>query len=213
MNRRKFIKTGTLGVFLAANQAVHSEEEAATIKPTPSEVEGPFYPVIAQKDKDFDLTRINGHNALAKGDHIFIHGSVMDAEGNPLEDAIVDLWQANAFGRYAHPRDPNPAQLDANFQGWAIVPSGENGEFRFKTVFPGAYPASRGWVRPPHIHFKVSKNGYRELTTQMYFPGQPLNQLDRLLQAKTQEEQKQMIAKSDSDQPDTYFYKIVIEKI
>ena len=213
MNRRKFIKTGTLGVLLGANQAANSEEGTTYKHPTPGEIEGPFYPVIAQKDKDFDLTRIKGHESPAKGDHIFIRGSVFDTDGNPVEDAIVDLWQANTFGKYAHPHDPNPAPVDENFQGWAIVPSGKNGEFRFKTVLPGAYPASRGWVRPPHIHFKVSKRGYRELVTQMYFPGQSLNQLDRLLQRKSEAEQKLMIAKSDPDNTDTFIYQIVIEKI
>jgi protocatechuate 3,4-dioxygenase beta subunit len=87
-------------------------------------------------------------------------GSVRDTDGQSVEDVTVDLWQANAAGRYRHPHDPNTAPLDEDFQGWAIVPSGKDGEFRFKTVFPGVYPAGEGWVRPPHIHFKVSKRGF-----------------------------------------------------
>jgi protocatechuate 3,4-dioxygenase beta subunit len=87
-------------------------------------------------------------------------GSVRDIDGQSVEDVTVDLWQANAAGRYRHPHDPNTAPLDEDFQGWAIVPSGKDGEFRFKTVFPGVYPAGEGWVRPPHIHFKVSKRGF-----------------------------------------------------
>lgn len=213
MNRRKFIKNSALGALLATSQTVKSKEVMVYNHPTPNEIEGPFYPLIAQKDQDFDLTRIKGHKTLAKGKHIFIHGEVMDTEGNPIEDAIVDLWQANTFGKYAHPYDPNPAPIDEDFQGWAIVPSSENGEFSFKTVFPGAYPASRGWVRPPHVHFKVSKRGYRELVTQMYFPDQKLNLLDRLLRAKSQDEQEKMIAKSSSDKSDAYIYQIVLERI
>lgn len=124
----------------------------------------------------------------------------------------VDVWQANAAGRYSHPHDSNPAPLDPNFQSWAIVPSGKNGKFRFKTVIPGAYPAEDGWTRPPHIHFKVSKRGFVELTTQMYFPNQELNDVDRLLQSNSPAEQKLMIAQQSESEPAIFRYQIVIEK-
>src|SRR5690606_34544996 len=107
-----------------------------------------------------------------------------DTSGNPVADATVDLWQANSMGRYRHPDESSQNPLDPNFQGWAIVPSGRNGGFRFKTVFPGAYSAGLGWSRPPHIHFKISKAGFRPLTTQMYFPGHPLNEKNYLLRRK-----------------------------
>ena len=124
----------------------------------------------------------------------------------------MDLWQANAAGRYRHPHDPNTAPLDPNFQGWAIVPSGKQGKFKFKTIVPGSYPASRGWTRPPHIHFKVTKKGYVELITQMYFPGHELNEKDLLLQRKGKAEQKLMIAKQVATDPTTYRYQIVLQK-
>jgi protocatechuate 3,4-dioxygenase beta subunit len=178
---------------------------------TPHEIEGPFYPVTPQKDKDFDLTRVDGRDGVAKGRVIWIEGQVVDTAGKPVEDATVDLWQANAAGRYRHPHDPNDAPLDANFQGWAVVPSGVKGQFRFKTVMPGAYPAARTWMRPPHIHFKVSKRGFVELVTQMYFPGHKLNDSDRLLKRKTAEQQKLMIASRMNADPETYRYTIVLE--
>lgn len=184
--------------------------------PTPPEVEGPFYPVIAQKDKDFDLTQVEGRQGVAKGKVINIQGRVLDTQGKPIEDATVDLWQANAAGRYAHPRDRNRAPLDANFQGWAIVNSGREGGFRFKTIFPGIYPASRDWFRPPHIHFKVNKPGYAELITQMYFPGQELNDSDLLLLQKSDEAAARMIAavdtRNEASEVDTYIYNIVLRK-
>ena len=211
MNRRKFLKTGAMSILVACNQAKGSPEKLLH-HPTPTEIEGPFYPINAQKDKDFDLTKIMGHEDDALGEHIYIIGSVFDLEDQPVEDALVDLWQANAAGKYAHPYDPNPAPIDPNFQGWAIVPSGKAGEFRFKTVMPGAYPASGSWMRPPHIHFKISKKGYVDLVTQMYFPGQPLNKVDKLLQRKNPVQQKLMIAKKDSEKPDTYYYRLFIEK-
>ncbi len=207
MNRRHFLKAGTIGTF-----SISSSIASSRLSITPNEIEGPFYPLVAQKDQDFDLTTIEGHEQQALGQHILIVGSVVDTEGNPIEDATVDLWQANAAGRYAHPHDSNSAPLDKHFQGWAIVPSGKNGEFTFKTVLPGAYPVSNSWVRPPHIHFKVTKTGYIDLTTQMYFPEQPLNNDDRLLQRKSPQEQQLMIAEKSSDMANLYRYRIIIQK-
>lgn len=181
-------------------------------EPTPLETEGPFYPVLAQKDKDFDLTRIEGQQGSAEGNVIFIEGQVTDTNGRPLEDATVDLWQANAAGRYRHHRDRSKAPLDPNFQGWAIVKSGREGHFRFKTILPGAYPASADWVRPPHIHFKVSKNGYADLTTQMYFPGHKLNDADLLLMQKSNDDVALMIAKKVVAAVKTYSYNIVLSR-
>ena len=123
------------------------------------------------------------------------------------------MSKVNAAGRYRHPHDKNPAPLDDNFQGWAVVPSGKDGGFRFKTIVPGTYPAAKDWMRPPHIHIKVSKRGYEELTTQMYFPGHELNDKDRLLQRKKAEEQKLMIATQDPDKKDTFHYQIVLQKL
>ena len=179
---------------------------------TPPEIEGPFYPVLAQKDKDFDLTRVEGKQGVAEGAPIIIQGQVLDTDGNPVEDVTVDLWQANAAGKYRHPHDSNDAPLDPNFQGWAIVPSGKEGKFRFKTVRPGAYPASVTWTRPPHIHFKISKRGYIELITQMYFPGHEFNDSDLLLRRKSNEERKLMIASRIENRPGVYAYNIVLQK-
>ncbi|MGJ8652713.1 MAG: protocatechuate 3,4-dioxygenase [Opitutaceae bacterium] len=212
ISRRKFLTTGAAAGLGSASVVFGTDRSEKHQHPTPTDIEGPFYPIVAQKDKDFDLTQVEGHSDQAKGHPVFIIGSVQDPNGNPIEGATVDLWQANAAGRYKHPHDPNPAPLDPNFQGWAIVQSGKDGAFRFKTIIPGAYPASEGWMRPPHIHFKVSMRGYVELTTQLYFPGQKLNDIDRLLQSKSPEEQKLMIAEMISSDPETYRYRIVIKK-
>ena len=212
MNRRNFLRHGVIGgaAALLAN-SVYANVLPRQIS-TPPEVEGPFYPVIAQKDKDFDLTQVEGKQGVAKGKTIIIQGQVLDTVGSPIEDVTVDLWQANAAGRYRHPHDKNEAPLDPNFQGWAIVPSGEEGKFRFKTVKPGAYPVSFRWTRPPHMHFKVSKRGFIELITQMYFPGNKLNDSDRLLKRKSKEERKLMIAARIEDKPDVYAFNIVLKK-
>lgn len=211
--RRFFLKLGFAGAASAVfGQSVRGKS-APTLNPTPSEIEGPFYPSMAQKDKDFDLTTIEGEQGRAKGKIIIIEGRVTDTSENPLEDATVDLWQANSAGRYRHPNDSNEAPLDPSFQGWAIVPSGEDGKFRFQTIYPGTYPAAEGWTRPPHIHFKVSKLGYVELITQMYFPDHRLNEKDLLLQSKSTEEKSLMIASLISKNPETYRYNISLRKV
>ena len=207
-DRRTFINRSMAGgaaVFLSqASWAKHA---------TPNEIEGPFYPLTPQADQDFDLTQIKGQAGEAQGEHVILKGRVIDTDGEPIEGATVDIWQANAAGRYHHPHDENPAPVDPNFQSWAIVQSGTEGAFRFKTVIPGAYPVSPEWTRPPHIHFKVSKAGYHEVVTQMYFPEQPLNEVDKLLQGKSVEEQKMMVARTDQGNPDHLLYDIVLEAV
>lgn len=212
-SRRTFIKGGIAGAITSAGFPLHGTDKDKPIIPTPAEIEGPFYPIQAQKDTDFDLTKIADSDRTAKGRQIYIEGKVCDTEMTPLEDVTVELWQANAAGRYNHPHDSNPAPLDPNFQGWAIVPSGVNGGFRFKTVFPGAYAVSNRWTRPPHIHFKVTKRGYEELITQMYFPGHKLNEVDGLLKRKSPSEQNAMISVKTNENPETYQYQIVIQKV
>ncbi|MGV6827438.1 MAG: dioxygenase family protein [bacterium] len=207
-NRRTFIKGSLLG-----GAAALLSKPALSAHPTPPEAEGPFYPVMAQKDRDFDLTHVDGQSGVAQGQAVWIEGRVIDTDGNPVEDATVDLWQANAAGKYRHPHDNSTAPLDPNFQGWAIVQSGKNGSFKVKTIIPGAYPVSNSWTRPPHIHFKISRRGYEELTTQMYFPDQPLNDVDRLLQRKDKTEQQSMIATQVDGKADTLAYQIVLKKV
>ena len=211
-SRRSFIKAGMVGGVVAALPKLAQAADSTVYLPTPTEIEGPFYPITPQKDKDFDLTQIDGGSGIARGMKVVIEGQVLGTDGQPVENATVDLWQANAAGRYRHPYDSNPAPLDPNFQGWAIVQSGRQGQFRFKTVLPGAYPASGNWMRPPHIHFKVSKRGYLELLTQMYFEGQELNRSDLLLMRKSERERQSMVARRINDQPETYSYTIVLEK-
>ncbi len=186
-----------LGTCLMAGVALPGLASSALVI-TPGQTEGPFYPTIKQNDKDADLTRIEGHSNQAKGEVVIVTGQVLDPDGTPLTNAVVDLWQANTHGRYSHQRDPNPAPLDPDFQGWAIVSTDQNGEYRCRTIRPGAYPVSDEWTRPPHIHFKVSQRGYHEITTQMYFEDEPLNTPDRLLKALTVDQQQAVIARAQS---------------
>jgi len=207
MKRRTFIKSSVLGtvagVVSGCTQAAMS---------TPGEVEGPFYPIMPQKDQDADLTTVAGKNGTAKGKVIEIVGRVLDTELKPVEGVTIDLWQANSFGKYHHPHDTNLAPVDEHFQAWAIIQSGSEGRFKFKTVMPGAYPLSRSQQRTPHIHFKIGKNGYLPLLTQMYFPNHPLNKQDALFRRKSAREQEMMTAKV-SGTGNLYQYDIVIERL
>ena len=161
---------------------------------TPPQAEGPFYPVKDQQDKDADMTMVRGRSEAALGQRVFLSGQVVDVDsGTAISGAMVEFWQACESGKYNHPRDPNTAPLDPNFQYWSQVRTDGKGTFTLKTIRPGAYPAGDGWVRPPHIHVKVHKPGYPSLTTQIYFAGDPLNDKDHILQGLTSEQQNLVV--------------------
>jgi protocatechuate 3,4-dioxygenase beta subunit len=169
---------------------------------TPAQVEGPFYPVTEQLDKDVDLTRIKGQTAVATGEVILVTGRVTGADGRPLANALVDVWQANHHGRYAHPADKNPAPLDPAFQGWGMMRTDAEGAYQFRTIKPGAYPLSfigeSGW-RCQHIHFKVRHPDARNLTTQMYFEGDPLIETDGQASGLSDRELAMLVCSSTPD--------------
>ena len=156
---------------------------ARALEPTFFLEMGPFFPIEKPLDQDADLTIIKGHSDRAQGDILHLMGRVLNKQGEPVAGARIELWQANKFGRYNHPSDPNPAPLDPNFQGSAVQVTDAEGRFRFKTVKPGPYPTGNPNVwRPPHIHFDVSGRADR-LVTQMFFPGEPMNEVDFVYQA------------------------------
>jgi protocatechuate 3,4-dioxygenase, beta subunit len=152
---------------------------AAQLLPrTSSQILGPFYP-LGEPSKGGDLTRVPGRSGQAQGQIIYLGGSVLDRAGNPVRGAKLEIWQANTFGRYTHPNDDNPAPLDPNFEGFAVVETDDDGRYNLKTIKPAAYRAGSA-MRPSHIHFEVW--GKRErLVTQMYFQGDPFHDADRFL--------------------------------
>lgn len=148
---------------------------------TLSEVTGPGPAVSAAGAEDTDLTRNVGTGSEAMGERIIVTGRVVDDDGNPVRNTLVEVWQANAAGRYRHRRDQHHAPLDPNFLGFGRFLTDENGAYRFTTVRPGAYPWENhpnAW-RPAHIHFSLLGPSWTSrLVTQMYFPGDPLQELD-----------------------------------
>jgi protocatechuate 3,4-dioxygenase beta subunit len=149
---------------------------------TPDQILGPYFPTGHTPVLQADLTSIKGGDGLAQGEIIEITGKILNLRGEPVRAVTVTVWQANAYGRYAHANDSNPAPLDPNFVGCIDIRSDNDGAYRIKTVKPGAYPAGPDWMRPPHIHFEI-QGRFERLVTQMYFPGEPLNACDRLLNA------------------------------
>lgn len=147
---------------------------------TPHQILGPFFPLRSKPATHGDLTIVEGADGHALGEIIEVTGRVLDLQGKPVRGARLTIWQANTFGRYAHPNDFNPAPLDPNFVGFATIRSGDDGAYQIKTVKPGPYPVGPDWMRAPHIHLEV-QGQFERLITQMYFPGEPLNARDRSL--------------------------------
>ena len=142
---------------------------------TLSELTGPVYGDAALGDLDNDLTR--QHDGEPLGERIVVEGRVMDSDGRPLRGQLIEIWQANAAGRYRHDVDRHDAPLDPHFSGAGRTLTDEDGGYRFVTIKPGAYPWGNhpnAW-RPNHIHFSLFGHAFTDrLVTQMYFPGDPL---------------------------------------
>lgn len=194
MNRRKLLQIAITGTGLAIAGQTSATEVCAT--PTKEQTEGPFYPNDwEQYEADADMTFINGKPSLAKGQLTIIKGQLIDhLTCQPIPNAQVDVWQANAFGQYFHERDASAEALkDKNFQYRCRIVSDNDGKFSFKTIKPSPYPAGGDWIRPAHIHYKVIAEKYNELTTQMYFKGDFLNSKDRILNNMTKAEQDSVV--------------------
>ena len=157
----------------------HPKEPLVIIPQTLSEITGPAYPYGRVQVTDNDLTRQHAGEPL--GERIIVEGRVLDEDGRPIPKTLVEVWQANAAGRYAHRVDGHAAPLDPNFSGAGRTLTDEEGRYRFVTIRPGAYPwrnHDNAW-RPAHIHFSLFGTSFlSRLITQMYFPGDPLMPYD-----------------------------------
>ena len=135
---------------------------------TPSDYEGPFYPVIRQLDEDNDLLHVAGQSESAKGPILNLSGVVLNTQGQPQKGVIVEIWQTDPSGRYKDSRDSTPGQRDPSFQYWGKATTAADGTFFFRTLVPGGYAP-----RPTHIHYKVWVDSEMRLTSQIYFKNHP----------------------------------------
>ncbi len=188
LSRREILRmSATLSVASVASAGFAIAQ--TTGQRTPEQILGPFYP-LKTLGQNTDLTKVPGRPGRAEGLVLNVMGRVLNLAGEPVRNAQVEIWQANAHGRYTHPSDHNAAPLDPNFEGSAILTTDHDGRYRFKTIKPAAYPAGPNRMRPAHIHFQVSGRQDR-LVTQMYFEGDPYLEADRFFQ--TALEQKDLL--------------------
>jgi protocatechuate 3,4-dioxygenase beta subunit len=152
-------------LILAALIAAGAVPPAAALDLTPSQTEGPYYPLRKPADIDPDLTRL-GNGPQAKGEVLVLKGQVVDPAGKALAGAKVEIWQADAGGAYLHPRDPRTNGRDQAFQFYGETLTDASGAFGFRTIVPGEYDS-----RPRHIHARIIPPGGRPLTTQFYIRG------------------------------------------
>src|ERR1044071_3144150 len=166
---------------------------------TLSELTGPVYGHDSVQAGDNDLTK--QHKGEPLGERIIVHGHVLDEDKRPVPDTLVEVWQANACGRYVHAVDQHPAPLDPNFTGAGYCVTDAEGRYRFVTIRPGAYPwknHANAW-RPAHIHFSLFGRSFSQrLITQMYFPGDPLLAIDPIYQSIPESDARaQLVARFD----------------
>jgi len=162
---------------------------------TASQTAGPFFHIGLETLSITDLAK-----SAASGEKVSIQGRVLDGDGEPVNDALIEIWQANALGKYAHPDDGQDKPLDTGFKGFGRVATGDNGEFRFFTIKPGRAPGPRGTLQAPHLVVAVFMRGLlKHLVTRMYFPGAAGNDEDALLALVPKERRATLVAKPAGD--------------
>jgi protocatechuate 3,4-dioxygenase, alpha subunit len=172
---------------------------------TPFQTVGPFF--------DFGMELDGGEIVAAEaaqGRHVVIEGSIRDGAGDPVVDAIVEVWQANAAGRYRHPDDDGDAPLDPACDGFGRVPTSADGRFRFSTVMPGPVGGTDGRSQAPHIVVSVLARGVlTRLATRIYFEDEPSNSVDPILELVPEDRRGTLLARKAD--PDRYVFDIVLQ--
>jgi protocatechuate 3,4-dioxygenase beta subunit len=186
--RRRRIVGATLAVgagALLSSPSARLLAQEGSLRATPAVALGPFYPDRLPAEQDADLTLIAGRPGRAAGQILYLSGRVLDTRGRPLSGARLELWQANAHGRYMHSADGDASGLlDPNFQGYASLRADAEGRYRIKTIKPAPYSG-----RTAHLHFNA-EGGRAKLTTQMFFEGERLNERDGLYRWLSREDRR-----------------------
>jgi len=166
--------------------------------PTAEATTGPFFPQRYVDPGANDLSAVAGRRA--KGEPIEILGRVLQEDGAPLDNLIVEIWQADAAGIFNHPADPRAAQADPNYLGWGRAATDKQGIYRFRTVKPGGYALPDGGARAPHVNVMVLFSGLmRELTTTMYFEGESGNEADPVLSSVPAARRALLLARKEGE--------------
>lgn len=160
--RRHFLQTTAFGAAAFTTTGLFAD----LLTQTPPQGEGPFYPDRLPLDTDNDLLIINDKITPAVGDVSHLFGKLLDPKGDPIRNAVIEIWQVDNNGAYIHSQGGKPDQRDGNFQGFGRFTTGMKGEYYFRTIRPVPYPG-----RPPHIHYKVRRKGMPDFITQLYVDG------------------------------------------
>ena len=171
-SRRTFLGRLASGLVLFAGGSAFADD----LVRTPRQTEGPFYPDKLPLDTDNDLLVINENLTPAVGEVTYLSGRILNARGEPMRNAVVEIWQVDQHGAYLHSGSGNKEKQDRNFQGFGRFLTGATGEYLFRTVKPVPYPG-----RTPHIHFAVKLKGQEKFITQCYIKGEPRNEQDGVL--------------------------------
>jgi protocatechuate 3,4-dioxygenase beta subunit len=183
--RRDFLSRIAIGAWACGAGPLFAEELART----PKQMEGPFYPDKLPLDTDNDLILVNDETTAAVGEITHLGGRILDAQGQPLRGALVEIWQCDNNGAYLHSRTGNRDKRDANFQGFGRFLTGSSGEYYFRTIKPVAYPG-----RTPHIHYQVKVKSQDKFTTQCYIKGHPQNARDFVFRGAGDEKARELLS-------------------
>lgn len=165
---------------------------------------GPFFRIGLERLFQTDIAGVE-----AAGERIAIEGRLLDGDGNAIPDAVIEVWQANAHGKYAHPADTQDKPLEAGFRGFGRMPTDEQGCFRFTTIKPGSVPAPNDMTQAPHLVIGVMMRGLlRGLVTRAYFPGEPLNASDCILNCIEPARVSTLILAGSSEHANLYTWQI-----
>ena len=185
-SRRRFLnRIGYTAAALAASQLYVPGVLAEELTKTPKQTEGPFYPDKLPLDTDNDLLIVNDTITPAVGEITHLTGRLLDARGEPIRNAVVEIWQVDNNASYLHTGSSNKTKYDSNFQGFGRFLTGADGRYYFRTIKPVPYPG-----RTPHIHYAVKMKGREKWTTQCYIKGHPGNERDGVLRGIRDEKQK-----------------------
>jgi len=182
--RRDFLRQVALGAAMFAVPGAFAE----ALTRTPKQTEGPFYPDKLPLDTDNDLIIVNNAVTPAVGEIAWLSGRILDEHGEPVRNALVEIWQADNNGAYLHTKTGNAAKRDGNFQGFGRFLTGSNGEYVFRTIKPVPYKP-----RTPHIHLAVRIKGKKELITQCYIKGHELNANDMVYKGIKDAKQRESV--------------------
>jgi protocatechuate 3,4-dioxygenase beta subunit len=181
--RRQFVRGMAWGAAALATPGAFAEK----LTLTPRQTEGPFYPDRLPLDTDNDLLIINDSITPAVGEITHLGGRILDADGRPIRNAVVEIWQVDGHGVYLHSRSAGERR-DANFQGYGRFLTGSSGEYYFRTVKPVPYPG-----RTPHVHYAINRGGKRVLTTQLYVKGERRNEDDGIFRSLRDQRQREAL--------------------